>query len=518
MPSYVVAGASRGIGLEFVSHLSSNSENTVFALARNPDGAKELQTLGIKANVHVLKADITDPGSLKAAAEAVGNVTGGSLDVLINNGAIAGDYPWTTLDEYPSEEELIADFRKTFDTNVLGAILATNAFLPLLKKGHTKKVLSLSTGLADPAAVFEVGHKYAVAYSITKVGVEMANIKYAAKYKNDGFTFLTISPGIVKTDMNLPPEKPEDLVRLQEVSAQFATIAPPGFAGPISPSESVTAMLKVLDGTTPADSGKFLSGGMSQLAFVEHLSASPEKTVFALVRNPDGARELQALVKDKTNVHIVKGDMTEPASLEAAADAVARLTAGTLDVLINNGAIAGDPWRAIDDYASPQVLIDDFRRVFETNVIGVILTTNAFLPLLRRGALKRVLTLSSGQGDASAVLSTANPYSPSYAVSKTALEMVGVKYAIKYKDEGFTFLTICPGPVKTGMSAAATDPEDARRQNEISAGIAKLAPPGWKGPLKPSESVRAMLAVLERSTPADSGKFLSHKGKRGDWL
>ncbi|EJD36357.1 NAD(P)-binding protein [Auricularia subglabra TFB-10046 SS5] len=249
----------RSAQLEFVSNLSSKSENTVFALARNPDVAKNLQALASRANVHILKADITDPASLKAAADAVRKVTSGSLDVLINNAAIAGDYPWTALDDYPSQEELVADFRKNFDTNVLGVILATNAFLPVLKNGHTKKVLSLSTGLADPAAVLGIGHKYAVAYSITKVGIEMANIKYAAKYKDEGFTFLTISPGIVKTDMYGPPKKPEDAAKRQEVSAQFATIAPPGFPGAISPEESVSAMLKVLDGTTPADSGKFVS-------------------------------------------------------------------------------------------------------------------------------------------------------------------------------------------------------------------------------------------------------------------
>lgn len=258
MPSYVVAGASRGIGLEFVSNLSAKTDNTVFALARNPDGAKELQALGSRSNVHVLKADITDPASLKAAAEAVAKVTGGSLDVLINNGAIQGDFFWSTIDEYPTQEALVADFRKVFDTNVLGAILPTNEFLPLLKKGQTKKVLTLSTGLADPAAVLAGGHKYGPAYSVTKVGVEMANIKYAVKYKDEGFTFLTISPGMVKTDMNAPPQKPEDLAKLQEVAAQFAKFAP-NFAGPIEPSESVAAMLAVLDGATPADSGKFLS-------------------------------------------------------------------------------------------------------------------------------------------------------------------------------------------------------------------------------------------------------------------
>lgn len=253
-----------------------------------------------------------------------------------------------------------------------------------------------------------------------------------------------------------------------------------------------------------------------QLSFVEHLAATAENVVFALARDPDGATLLQTLAKINPKVHVLKADMTDPASLQAAADAVAEATGGTLDVLVNNGGIAGDGWRAIDDYASPQALIDDFRSVFDTNVLGRVLTTNAFLPLLRAGARKQVLFVGSGQGDPASILSLGLKYCPSYAVSKCALEMVAVKYAAKYKHDGFTFLTICPGIVKTDMSAPPTDPEHIKRAHEVMASFAKLR--DFRGPMEPAESVREMLDVLDRTTPEDSGKFLSHKGKRGDWF
>lgn len=254
------------------------------------------------------------------------------------------------------------------------------------------------------------------------------------------------------------------------------------------------------------------------LGFVEHLAAAPGNTVFALARNPDAAKPLQDLAKSKPNVHVLKADMTDPASLQAAADAVAKATGGTLDVLVNNGGIMGDGWRTIDDYSSPQALIDDFRNVFDTNVLGSVLTTNAFLPLLRKGSIKKVLFVGSGQGDTASILLAGQKYSPSYSVSKCALEMVGVKYAAKYRDEGFVFLTICPGMVKTDMGAPPTDPEDIKRAQEFMAAFTPFMPPGYKGPMEPAESVRKMLDVLDRTTPEDSGKFVSHKGKRGDWL
>lgn len=254
------------------------------------------------------------------------------------------------------------------------------------------------------------------------------------------------------------------------------------------------------------------------LAFVEHLAATADNTVFALARNPDGAKPLQDLAKSKPNVHVLKADMTDPPSLQAAAEAVRTATGGTLDVLINNGGIYGDGWRTMDDYTSAQALIDDFRSVFDTNVLGSILTTNAFLPLLRNGQQKKVLFVGSGQGDTSSALEIGQKYSTAYAVSKCALEMVGVKYAAKYKAEGFTFITVCPGMVNTDMSAPPTDPENIRRLQEIMAAFSKLTPPDWKGPMEPAESVRKVLEVLEHATPEDSGKFVSHNGKRGDWF
>jgi short-subunit dehydrogenase len=63
MPSYVVAGASRGLGLQFVTDLLAKG-NTVFALARNPTSSKGLSQIDDK-NLHIVKADITNSVSLR---------------------------------------------------------------------------------------------------------------------------------------------------------------------------------------------------------------------------------------------------------------------------------------------------------------------------------------------------------------------------------------------------------------------------------------------------------------------
>lgn len=255
MPSYAVAGASRGLGLEFVKQLLSKG-NTVIALVRTPSTAHGLHAIH-DANLHIVKADIADPASLKTAAEETAKVTGGSLDVLINNGVFQDPkHAFHDILTFPDEQALTENFNASWSTNVLGPIYTFNAFLPLLRKGTLRKVLTLSTGLADPALNLDAEFGYHVAYCVSKCALEMVNVKYAVALRKEGFTFLAISPGVVNTAEAPPP--PEVLPKILEQAAAFQKVYP-HWTGPIQPPESVEKMLAVLDGVKPEDSGKFVS-------------------------------------------------------------------------------------------------------------------------------------------------------------------------------------------------------------------------------------------------------------------
>ena len=90
----------------------------------------------------------------------------------------------------------------------------------------------------------------------------------------------------------------------------------------------------------------------------------------------------------------------------------------------------------------------------DVNVLGVIRTINAFLPLLKETSKThdaRVITISSGAGDLDGVLSFQLGMQAPYAISKAAVNMVVVKYAATFADQPFIFLGISPGLVDTSV-------------------------------------------------------------------
>ncbi|KAJ7361115.1 hypothetical protein DFH08DRAFT_911004 [Mycena albidolilacea] len=224
MSSYVVTGAARGIGLEFVRQLSADSNNTVFALVRNKGTATELNDLS--------------RNNIILAANEVSKATNGKLDYLISN-AGKTNHPGLTIDQLSNSSSisLLVLLFSWFKTNTIGAVHCTNAFLPLLKNGSVKKVICISSGLGDSDVTVATQAVGEPSYSISKAALNMVVAKYAAQYKADGFTFLALSPGMVKTSM-LP-------------TARFA----PDFKGPITPEKSVKMQLEVINRWTVEESG-----------------------------------------------------------------------------------------------------------------------------------------------------------------------------------------------------------------------------------------------------------------------
>lgn len=197
-----------------------------------------------------------------------------------------------------------------------------------------------------------------------------------------------------------------------------------------------------------------ITGAARGLGFehIRQLSADPANTVFALVRNIGTATKLRDLAAQRPNVHVLQGDVTKPDELASAAAAVAAITSGSLDVLIHNATASLNP----DEFLAPSQLPSDsaalraaFDPMFSTNIYGAVWVTNAFLPLVEKGTVKKIIHLSSGMSDIDCVLGAGIDYTVPYAVSKSGTNMLVAKYAVELAPKGIKVLALSPGWVNT---------------------------------------------------------------------
>jgi NAD(P)-dependent dehydrogenase (short-subunit alcohol dehydrogenase family) len=107
--------------------------------------------------------------------------------------------PLTVLGQDP--KRLTEDMNDNFATNVIGNIHFINFFMPLILKGSVKKVLVLTTGMADHDLVLKYGIYEGGPYSIGKAALNMATSKFQAQFQKDGVLFIGVSPGVVDTGL-----------------------------------------------------------------------------------------------------------------------------------------------------------------------------------------------------------------------------------------------------------------------------------------------------------------------------
>ncbi|CZR68488.1 related to protoporphyrinogen oxidase [Phialocephala subalpina] len=249
MPSYVVTGASRGIG-------ASKSENQVFGIIRNVQTATKLYDLAKShPNIHIIVAEVTNSEQVEEAAAKVAEITGGKLDVLINNAGGGGPNTRKAPGDYVGQgAEMKSDILEAMDINFFSAVFTTNAFLPLIRKGDVKKIITISSGMADEHVILTTELPFAIGYAASKAGLNVTMAKYAVQLKGEGIICLTVSPGWVRT------EAAEDFQdgMFNMVLSAFQKLAP-DLKDMISVEESVAEQLALIDRVTVKDTGKFVS-------------------------------------------------------------------------------------------------------------------------------------------------------------------------------------------------------------------------------------------------------------------
>ena len=117
-----------------------------------------------------------------------------------------------------------------------------------------------------------------------------------------------------------------------------------------------------------------------------------------------------------------------------------------VDVVINNTGVSGRRAGLGD------LDLEDVMRTFNTNALGAVRVTRAFLPHLRRGAGKRVAHISSGMGSIS---DNTSGGAYGYRMSKAALNMASKSMSIDLRGEGIISVVLNPGWVQTDMGGAS---------------------------------------------------------------
>ena len=219
------------------------------------------------------------------------------------------------------------------------------------------------------------------------------------------------------------------------------------------------------------------------LAMVRALLARGDRVV-ATCRQPGKATELNRLSGEYPGrLHVLPLDVAQPrAHAELARELPLVLGEdGKLDLLVNNAGVLHTGERF------GQLTAANLEDSFRTNVMGPLLLTQTLAPLL--GANAKVVAISSELGSISGVSRFGTP---SYNISKAALNMASALLARALDDRGITVLALHPGWVQTDMG-------------------------GQNATVSPEASAAGLLQVIDGATPEDSGRFLDWQGEALPW-
>src|SRR5262249_31841809 len=184
----LVTGANRGIGLEVARQLAAR-RLCVIVSARDPAKASAAAR-SIAGDVHAVQLAVTQADSVGRAARDIESRFGG-VDVLINNAAILLSENRDLL------ETSMDDFRRTFDTNVFGALAVSQACVPgMVTRGYGRIV-----NVSSPAGQLSYMNACAPASSISKAALNALTRQLAAATSGTGVLVNSACPGWVRTDM-----------------------------------------------------------------------------------------------------------------------------------------------------------------------------------------------------------------------------------------------------------------------------------------------------------------------------
>jgi NAD(P)-dependent dehydrogenase (short-subunit alcohol dehydrogenase family) len=204
----LVTGANHGIGRQIATDLAGKGL-TVLLASRNLDRGKAAAE-EIEGDVHPIQLDVTDEASIRAAAEQVSEKFG-RLDILVNNAAIsrANGQLSETMQDYieRSRATVIAidEVRTIWETNVFGVLAVTQAFVPLLRKSDSARIVNVSSGLGSltvNAAPHPHRATFNPGYGASKTALNAITLAFAIDLEAENIKVSAVTPGYTSTALN----------------------------------------------------------------------------------------------------------------------------------------------------------------------------------------------------------------------------------------------------------------------------------------------------------------------------
>ena len=222
MPTILITGANRGIGLELVRGYAAEGWR-VHACCRHPDKASELQALQAEAGdrIAVHRLDVTD--GLKVA-NLSREMAGEAIDLLINNAGVGGPRKGFGETDYDTWQPVMG-------VNTFAPLRMAERFVEQVARSERKLIVNISSRMGSITANVSSN---SIIYRVSKAALNQVSKCLAMALGPRGITVIVFHPGWVSTDMG-------------------------GSEAPVTPEDSAAGMRAVIAGVTAADNGRFFS-------------------------------------------------------------------------------------------------------------------------------------------------------------------------------------------------------------------------------------------------------------------
>ena len=223
MPTVLVTGANRGLGLEFARQYTKLGWD-IIACTRKPN-APELLELN-QSLLQICELDVIDHPAIDALAAKLSEVT---VDVLVNNAGTTGPKGAPECMEYSGVDNTDYDiWREVFEVNLLGAFKVATAFQPHLSRAERGVLLNMSSDLGS-IAQNTMGNMYS--YRSSKSALNMLTKGFSIDWKD--IICVSMAPGWCRTELGGPGAE-------------------------IEPADSVAEQIKAIAKLSQEQSGSFI--------------------------------------------------------------------------------------------------------------------------------------------------------------------------------------------------------------------------------------------------------------------